>query len=351
MKIGSSQALGLLLWALLTSLGVSAAERDEQRLQAIRKAMVDAATNAPTQVSSTSWMDSNGALREFNRFTSEIRLRDLREAPVRDVRAQDAVVLASPAEPLPPKACPAPAARTALRHVMAVGLALSPELTAPQRYPAQMVGRVAMAGLTALAPTAKHWRVMHEPQPSRAYERQLQGQGQEHVQWQVLLQVEPLVGTASAQDLPALVLHWQVRVRGQQLWFQWRDDIPPPREVVNASTPRIDTAMAEAIGRSVRRFANELDQRLACEPQTVQLQLDDGKLVLSAGDLAGLRVGDRVLLADARTLPQHVLEPGALDAAVLAEVKSVSVYRAELKQVAGPKQKINPSWVAWPYTY
>ena len=73
--------------------------------------------------------------------------------------------------------------------------------------------------------------------------------------------------------------------------------------------------------------------------------------MIRAGDMSGLRVGDRVLLTDPRQLPQHALEPQALDSAVLAEVKSVSAYRAELKQVAGRKQKFNSSWVAWPYTY
>jgi hypothetical protein len=50
-------------------------------------------------------------------------------------------------------------------------------------------------------------------------------------------------------------------------------------------------------------------------------------------------------------LPRYTLEPGALDSAVLAEVKSVTPYQAELKQVAGRKQKIKGPWVAWPYTY
>ena len=78
---------------------------------------------------------------------------------------------------------------------------------------------------------------------------------------------------------------------------------------------------------------------------------DKGQFTLRAGETAGLRVGDKVLLSDPRVLPQHALEVGALDAAVLAEVKSVSAYQSELKQVAGRAQKNQGSWVAWPYTY
>jgi hypothetical protein len=57
------------------------------------------------------------------------------------------------------------------------------------------------------------------------------------------------------------------------------------------------------------------------------------------------------MIVDPSVLPRNTLEPGALDAAVLAEVKSVTLYQAEIKQVAGRKQKFNGAWVAWPYTY
>jgi hypothetical protein len=36
---------------------------------------------------------------------------------------------------------------------------------------------------------------------------------------------------------------------------------------------------------------------------------------------------------------------------VLAEVKSVTPYQSEIKQVAGRIQKFNGAWVSWPYTY
>jgi hypothetical protein len=77
----------------------------------------------------------------------------------------------------------------------------------------------------------------------------------------------------------------------------------------------------------------------------------NGRLSLNAGSNAGLRVGDKLMIADPSVLPRHTLEPGALDAAVLAEVKSVTPYQAQIKQVAGRQQKFHGAWVAWPYTY
>ena len=49
----------------------------QERLNAIRSAMVEAAMKSNTRVSATSWMDSDGALRELNRFSSEIKVREL----------------------------------------------------------------------------------------------------------------------------------------------------------------------------------------------------------------------------------------------------------------------------------
>jgi hypothetical protein len=116
-------------------------------------------------------------------------------------------------------------------------------------------------------------------------------------------------------------------------------------------TPKIDGDTQAAIARSVAAMVAQLEAQLACEPQSFAVEQVDGRLSLNAGTHAGLRVGDKLMLADASVLPRHTLEPSALDAAVLVEVKSVTPYQAEIKQVAGRKQKINEAWVAWPYTY
>ena len=353
-------ALGLGL-ALASVLSAHANDADEARLRAIRQAMVDAAIQSQTHVQATSWMDSAGALREFNRFTSEIRLRDIQLAQAGDTQAKarltpvsDAVPVAAQIERVRPESCLKPAAKTALRHVMQSALIVSPDLAPAERYAAQQAGRAAMAAVSARGARSKYWHVTPETAQSRAYERQYLGRGQEHLHWQLQLVVEPAGPSAIAQETPALNLRWLVRPRAQQqAWFEQSDFVPPARSTINATTPRIDASMAQAIERSVASVSDALEERFACEPQVLALAQEDGRLVVSAGDLSGLRVGDRVLLTDPRHLPQHVLEPQALDAAVLAEVKSVSSYRAELKQLTGAKQKQKPNtaWVAWPYTY
>lgn len=333
---------------------VLAGEADEAKLGAIRAALVDAALDARTQVRVTQWMDSRGALQQYNRFSSEIRLRDLRLASqtVRDASPKAVAQLAAQAEPVTAGGCASPAARSRLRHMVSSHMALSGDLMPAQRFLAQQGGRLALEALIAVAADQPHWRLVPGMELTRAYERRLQGYGAELLPWQIELRVEALGVDATDHEQPHLALHWRLRNRlNGAVWLQRRDMLPPPSTSLNATTPRADATMLQAITRSVRGFAAEVDRRFSCEPQPLPLVVQDGQLTVQAGALAGLKVGDRVLLADARHLPQHVLEPSSLDAAVLAEVKSVTAFAADLQQVAGPKQRLSDAWVVWPYTY
>lgn len=341
---------------LCVQVSVHGAElKPEERLAAIRQALVDAAMKSNTRVSATSWMDSEGALREYNRFSSEIKVRELQvQAARRDAQQVPEVELsAASAEAVAPKRCDAPMAKSALMHVMALEMLMSPSLAPAQRYNAQQVGHAARARLLEAATQAKHWRLITETAHTRLYDRLMYGHGEEQVQWRVLLTVAPAPQGLTTDDLSAFTLHWHVRAPGQQHAWHNTDDLllaaPAPLAL---TTPKLNAEMREAIDAAVTRMAAQLDTQLACDPQSIVVtQGDSGALTLNAGGKAGLRVGDKLMLADARVLPKHALEVGALDASVLAEVKSVSAYQAELTPIAGRKKKMQGAWVAWPYTY
>jgi hypothetical protein len=160
----------------------------------------------------------------------------------------------------------------------------------------------------------------------------------------------PLAGVSD--DYAAFGLSLQVNGPGQrQAWFVAEEVVVPSLPTQAYGTPKMDTDTNAAIARAVSAMTAKLEKQLACEPQTFAVEQSNGRLTLNAGVNAGLRVGDKLMIADPSVLPRHTLEPGALDAAVLAEVKSVTPYSAEIKQVAGRKQKFNGAWVAWPYTY
>ncbi|WP_333844130.1 hypothetical protein [Limnohabitans sp.] len=345
------------VWLVGAGVNVSVAAdlSSEERLQAIRSAMVDAAMKSNTRVSANSWMESDGKLRELNRFSSEIKLRDLQMPQfTRDAGTQPQAELAvtNTVEAVQPDRCEAPQAKAPLRHVMTLGLDLSAVLAPAQRYQAQQLGLVARTRLLQAAARSERWRLISTSAQTRTYDRLIHGQGEEHVQWHAQLTVTPVPWAGGADDLSSFGLTLQVSGPGpRQGWFTAQELVLPSVSVQTHGTPKVGADTHAAIARAVAAMASLLDKQLACEPQTFSVEQSNGRLSLNAGSNAGLRVGDRLMIADPAVLPRHTLEPGALDAAVLAEVKSVTLYQAEIKQVAGRKQKFNGAWVAWPYTY
>jgi len=350
----------LCLAALLAGMGVnfSVAAADlsaQERLNAIRSAMVEAAMKSNTRVSATSWMESDGKLRELNRFSSEIKLRDLQVAQYsRDAGQQPQAELATAkaVEAVQPGRCDAPQAKAPLRQVMTVGLDLSSGLAPVQRYPAQQLGFAARTQLMKAAARSERWRLISTQAQARTYDRLIHGHGEEHVTWHAQLTVTPVPLSGVSDDYTAFGLTLQVSGPGQrQGWFVAEEVVVPSVSTQSYGTPKMDTDTNAAITRAVTAMAQQLEKQLACEPQTFAVAQSNGRLSLNAGSNAGLRVGDMLMIADPSVLPRHTLEPGALDAAVLAEVKSVTPYQAEIKQVAGRKQTFKGAWVAWPYTY
>ena len=351
-KLACVLALGL------TGVNFSALATDlsaQERLNAIRTAMVEAAMKSNTRVSTTSWMESDGKLRELNRFSSEIKLRDLQLAHyVRDAgqQPQAELVVANQVEPVQAHRCEAPQAKAALRQVMTVGLDLSPGLPPAQRHPAQQLGFAARKQLMQEAARSERWRLISTQAQTRAYDRAQYGHGEENVRWHAQLTVTPVPLAGVSDDYSAFGLTLNISGPGtRQGWFVAEEVVVPSINTQTYGTPKMDADTNAAIARAVVAMTAQLDKQLACEPQTFEVQQSKGRLSLNAGSNAGLRVGDKLMIADPTVLPRHTLEPGALDAAVLAEVKSVTPYHSEIKQVAGRKQKFNGAWVAWPYTY
>jgi hypothetical protein len=235
---------------------------------------------------------------------------------------------------------------------MTVGMDLSPGLVPAQRYQAQQVGMAARTRLMQAASRADRWRVISTQAQPRTYDRLIHGHGEENVQWHAQLTVTPVPLAGVSDDFSAfgltLVINGPDKRQG---WFTAEEVVVPSVPTQSYGTPKMDTDTNAAIARAVNHMAAQLEQQLACEPQAFTVEQTNGRLAINAGSNAGLRVGDKLMIADPTVLPRHTLEPGALDAAVLAEVKSVSAYQSEIKQVAGRKQKFKGAWVAWPYTY
>ena len=345
------------VFTVLWAIGSSVCAQDlkpEQRLEAIRAALVEAAMKSNTRVSTTSWMDTRGALLELNRFSSEIRLRDIQIGQYKKTNNVETVELSNRTlESVAAVSCTAPRARSPIRHVMRVSLDLASSIAPEHHYLAQKIGFAARQHALQASSQTQHWRLMTDAAYKRTYERLIYGQGEESVQWSLQLTVLPARVNLNTGDHPAFILAWQVQAGpNKPVWFSAQNLLFGVTIPKSYGTPKLDIDTLSSIEMTVNNMVKELDRQLACDPQSFAVEKnEDGQLVLHAGKTSGLRVGDQIVLADARLLPGRAIESGALDAAVLAEVKSVSDYQAEIRQVAGKKQTFQGGWVAWPFIY
>lgn len=351
-KLSYSLTVALLLGSVFQA--AAADLSGEERLAAIREALVDAALKSTTHVSASSWMDSDGVLQEYNRFNSDIKVRELEVKTshgAADKTAQTEVV-AGQTQAVPVDACAAPMAKHKLGHVMTIGVNVSPDLLPAQRYRGQQIEHYALEKLLAASTASPSWRLVVAAPHSRAYDRMVYSRGEEDIQLHMQLTIAPVAQGRTVDDLGSFNLVWQVTslTQARPRW-QSSDVIVSPVQTsaVGSNSMTFDTL--DAIDQAIKRMVAQLDTQLACEPPSFAVVQEQGRLMVKAGKTAGLRVGDKVVLANSELLPQRALEAGALNASMLAEVTSVSVYQAEVKPLTKRVKSNDGAWLAWPYTY
>jgi hypothetical protein len=145
-------------------------------------------------------------------------------------------------------------------------------------------------------------------------------------------------------------------------WALARNNEPPILQQVS-QLPLV----AEALQRPLRQWGTDARQRLQgelshrwqvlqgtldCEPLVYEARSHgEGQVMLMAGQDAGLRPGDRLVLVDARHVPRRLLEPESAAHLALLEVQQVQGQRAQARQVAGPRMSLDSAqhWLAMPY--
>jgi hypothetical protein len=377
----------LWVFALCSSAAVQAAGLNaEERLEAVRQALLQATLQGATQVQSTAWVDAQGALREASSFKHGMQVRGVRvvsyqrdadgqpRAQVEWQGKQDAAkpgslsqapvpLPAGSANPAKPAAC-APEGK--LKHVLGL------KLSVPGRSDHQDAlvfddARQSLAEGWALAgESARHWRLLQQApaQPdsalvsstSSAYLRLLTA-GAAAVQpaWVAHMRLEPLPAEGGnwfkwwEAPTPRMRLSLMVSAADGAAVFQTRADLSMPVQTSRWAPPRLAPAAQVALAQVVGQWSEALSERLACQPVKVQvLQSQAGRVQVDQGSMAGMRVGEEWLISDRQRVPQRLLEPGAAQALVLARVERVDVQRAELKVLAGPTDQVRPQWQAWP---
>lgn len=381
----------------------------QERLDAIRQSLVEASLRTPTKVSTTTWLDPQGSLRENSRFQNSIDVRGMRVASFdRDETGQPKARLQFPSDPTPggvadnnidntvketglkgavqkfsnlvakagafikdksqqDAAAEAPACTTKvsshMNHVIDFGIAIDAG-----------ANRVAIQSLVPLLQTqwvqnanaagnARAWRAVNNmPGPTMSsrmtsYERALVGNRPAVLPWQANLKIRTVAQSNSLEilngqtgNLVNLLLDFQISSNEGQP-EQFTDSITLQLEIERTawSAPRLSNASLELVQAQLQTWRADAEQWLSCHAiNPTVTAASAGQMQINAGALAGVRKGDELLVANPAKFPSELMSKEGAPQTLLAQVQAVSPYNAQLVVLAGPAQAVQANWKAWP---
>lgn len=351
----------------------------EEKLEAIRHGLVQAAMDGPTRVHSTAWVDSKGSLQESSSFRTGLMVRGVRVQSyerdsqgqlVADLRmqTQSSIGQAPDAKAGPSAQCKSALAGGRLQHVIGLEISTAPDWKVDELPAVRAVESQILHQWRGTANGSVVWRVALNNRTARsAYQEALLGSSVDHAPWQAKLILRPVVqpvtslvpmrnlnneGHLVAVPTVETLLQLELTLTGRnqfeplyaaQAQIKWSTDRP------NWDVPRPSEDAQALLAAQLQGWAQEVQQRLTCEqvqPQVVVSGRDSVRI--NAGSLAGVRVGDEWLLTGGKNYIQQILEPGVAAQSVLAKVQNVGEHYAQLQLVAGPRDAVQRNWRAWP---
>jgi len=374
----------LLILVACCSVGATWAQQPrssaETQLQAIRNALIEKAMGSNTRVSATSWINERGELMEASQFRTDMQVRGVRVVEYMGNESPTAVVdvaAASKADRLSKQpVCRDPAADESWRHPMGLRVEVMPSSDPQFGALAAQAAHLVGSSLRARAQAEGSALDMLQLTPARnRYEEALWSAPEPRAPMMLQVRVRVVQGWG-ASAAGARLVQWESRARE---WAGWAE---PDRQAMtiqlewmlarNGEAPLWQhisqlPAVAVALRRPTRQWSDDVRQRLLAELthrwQVLQGTLDceplvyearshgDGQVLLMAGQDAGLRPGDRLVLVDARHVPRRLLEPESAAHLALLEVQQVQGQRAQARQVAGPRLSLDSAqnWLAMPF--
>ena len=402
---GNSMAQNVLAPAPKTEASVSAPLTAQERLDAIRQALVEASLQTPTKVFNTSWLDTQNSLRESSSFKNSMQVEGLRiMAYGRDDTGQPKAKLqlaesskpASASKPMStPMTTPMPKSfqeffdrfkklgtnqlssdpqqveiicdqklKAGLRHVIGVDLFMDAS------SPAALKASVFELMGEHLVNDNPHgadivWRMSkNNSEPSMAnsmtaYERALTSNKPDVMPWQARLAVKSelllttdgpgsLFGAKGPRMMVTLLL--QVTPRdGQKGILQEARTLQLELDSEAWKQPKLTPESYATLSQQFKFWKGAVSQLVACEPLTpLVTAVRSETIVINAGSESGIRKGDEWLIADPLKFPSQLMGKDGASKTLLAQVENVSAFQSELTILAGPSQSVQKNWRAWP---
>ena len=347
MKLRALVVGSLTLWSALTAM--SEPLNAEDRLEAIRQALVVRAMEGPTQVRASAFIDGHGVLREASSFVTGMEVRGIRVmAYGRDIDGQPkATGLQMDSKHIPAQGCKPAGQPTAWHQMLWDSQVLN--IPAGSQWEAQMVEQQFKKQALLLSQQAGTWRLNERKPLSDTYEQKLLGQGEQNVPLQLKLTLAP--SRDSSGESITYDIRWELgsRSQGQGIYrAEQKITVNQPRLVPNSPKP-LDAVVLAQIQASVQGFVQGMERTLSCRvPQFEVVKVRSDSVRIAGGSASGVKPGMFMVLTDKQQLPSRALEPRAFDSLAMGEVVSVSEYYAELKVKSSAKITSQSQWIAIP---
>lgn len=382
----------------------------QERLDAIRQSLVDASLQNPTRVSSTTWIDPQGSLRENSTFKNTMDVRGVKvlgyerdesgQAKARlhypsGIEAQQGVAkidaprfketgfqgavqklnkllsktlgsanTVASVEALAQGSSCTPKVGFRMNHVVSLDVQIGSDTsklvlqTLLPHIQAQWIQSNVQSG------KVNAWRAVNNlPAASMAnnmtaYERALIGNRPETLPWQAVLKVKtenvkasPLETYLGAQNPAAsMTLDFQLLgTDGQAVQFEDSATLNLEFERSSWAAPKMNASGVAAIQEQLQAWRNAAEDWLKCQQINPVVTAAMGQQIeINAGALSGVRKGDEWLIANPARFPAELLSREGAPQTLLASVQSVTPYGSQLVVLAGPAQAVQANWRAWP---
>jgi hypothetical protein len=374
-KIKLASLAGVLFVASLSAPAVVAQESPEVKLEAVKQALVDLALGAEVQIDSMAYMDSSGKLHESAVLHSNAGVRGVRVLSYLE-EAKKASKATVKATIMSDSTCRE--ARVNLRRQAIVRIVDEESLFSAGR----LVGDHSIYELAVLLEDylidtlslSEDWSVSPRTDYNSNYEQYLFGSSVDQVPYLITIKLAHGVSAedeelalgytdwvkggversknffktvvATAGGLPK---HWPSADLMYEITLIDRSTNVPllkdkgrlyyPAVARGYSKDSVPEAFLAEVENTVSEFEYNVGKLVTCRPHQFQLQkdrLDSENLIINAGQVAGITVGDQFIISTHPDLLKQALSNKGLATLSLARVKSVSKHSATLERMAGP---------------
>lgn len=354
----------------------------KKRLEALQHALISAAMEGQTRVRNAAWVDESGKMHENTRITSDMKVRNVRVLNYLTVEEGVSAAIIAEGKGVTPDEEVCRANQQRYRREATIATELRIATSGADQMMWQSFLQQVQSRFAAQATASRKWSLAAPVKtPGTNYERQLLGFVPDVAPYQLLIEVLPAgalgiepvrPATTRAQRTDAMlkdakdylfdepkksapvpfVLRLSVVERLNQRML-WQDAVPlffPERKIAHTSQP-LPTGLLTELDKVVARWQSRLDGDFGCRPQSFNVMQEAKQgWVINGGQVAGLAVGDQLLMMNRDQVPARILEPDSGEHLALVEVVSVSAGRAVVRKLAGAAGAAKSGdWVATPF--